>query len=308
MDPWSKMITTAVDTVLPNMVHVTGYGDDDTVSGYGSGFILDRSHVLTSAPVVNGASRLTIQTSNERTLTGHALAVDPLYFLAVVKLDERHDLPLPSFGDPELRAGVMVAALGDPFGLDHTVSIGVISAEDRTVYRPERIPVDGLLITDAAIHPGNTGGPLINMEGRIVGVNGIPWAQGLGLAVHSDVVLRVANQIIEYGQASHPWLGFSGEPQVVDSALVRLFSLPVDRGLVVVHVQPGGPGDRAGIKTFDMVVRVDGKPARHVGFIRRMLAAHRIGDTATLSLLRDGELVDLEFPVDEIPNLSQAES
>lgn len=304
-DEWSQRITDAVARLRPAVVHVRiQYPDEDGVT-VGSGVLVDNYHVVTVVRGTGKPREITVVTHDGRRHGATVVGADPLYFLLVLRLDKRVEWEPPSLArSDQLKPGQLVVAVGTPFGIDHNVAVGVISGAERTIYRPERFPVDGLVITDAAIHPGNNGGALGWLNGELVGINGIPMSEHLGLAVQADVAARVANQIIEYGAATHPWLGFSGEPEVIDPKLVELMQLPVDRGVVVAYVAPGGPGERAGIRELDMVVRVEDKPvAGGVGAIRKALAGFRPGQSASLTVLRGGELVDLRMPVEEMPRL-----
>ncbi len=306
MDPWSSAIVDAAERVAPYVAHVVSVNAKENRASVGSGFAIDAYHVITHAPFAAADSEITVQVGG-RKLGATAVGTDPLYFLAVLRCDARIGLPPVPYEDSQaVRPGQIVLALGDPYGTEHEVTHGIITALDRTIYRPERFPVDGLIVTDATLHAGNVGGPLATLEANVVGLNGLPFSNGLGLAVQADVIMRVANQIIEFGGATHPWLGFSGQPELIDPALVSLFGLPVSRGVIVSHVVEGGPGERAGVRAYDMVVRVDGKAVTHLGFIRRILAARRSGDHGTLTVVRDGNLVDLDIPVEEIPRLASA--
>lgn len=306
MDMWTAAITGAVDKLRPAVVHVSAQDHKDNTLTLGTGVVLDNYHVISNAQVVGPDDEITITTYDGRKYRGTCVGIDPLYFLAVVRVDSRLPMGSPAIVDADsVPAGQMTLALGNAFG-EHSVSVGVICAPDRTIYRPERFPVDGLMITDARIHPGNTGGPLGDLEGRWLGLNGVPWVHGLGLAVQAQVAARVANQIIEYGQATHPWLGFSGDAEVIDQTIVNLLGLPVDRGLVVSYVADDGPGVRAGVQTMDMVVRVAEKPVSSVGAVRKLLALHRPGERVPLTVLRGMDLITLEIKVEEIPRLYEA--
>lgn len=307
MDSWTQATIRAIEIAKPAVVHVSAMDHKENSLTLGTGVVMDHYHVLTSAQVAAVDDEITIRTHDGRKYSGTCLLVDPLYFVAVIQVNGRLTVDPPVLcPEPELVVGRHVLALGFAMGLEHTASHGIINAVDYTVYRPERLPVDGLVVTDAAIHPGNAGGALIDLEGRVVGLNGISWVQGLSLALQFQVAARVANQIIEYGQATHPWLGFSGQPEIVDPTLVQILGLPVDRGVVVQWVNPDGPGSRAGVQEMDMVVRVAGKPALHVGQLRRELAARRPGDKVTLTLLRGSEMLDVEVPVEEMPKLEKS--
>ncbi|MBX5476826.1 MAG: trypsin-like peptidase domain-containing protein [Clostridia bacterium] len=309
MDPWSEMNIRALETARPVLAHIMAKDSKDGSVALGSATVIDHYHVVASAQFGDEDDDITVTTFDGRKRKARPLATDPLYFIAVLRVEGRIEGSFPALADlEELVPGRVVLSLGDPFGYGPTVSMGVISAADRTIYRPERIPVDSLIVTDAAVHPGNMGGPLITLEGRVAGVNGIAWGQGLGLAVQAETIWRVANQIIEYGQATHPWLGFGGEPEIVDQALVRLFDLPVDRGVVVAYVAEEGPGREAGVEPLDLVVSVDGRSVASLGAIRRALARRRPGERAKLTVLRGGELIDLEIRVENMPRLSKSEN
>lgn len=308
MDQWSEARLRAIETAQAYVVHISALDRKESSLTLGTGVVMDPYHVVTSGQIAGKEDQITVRLHTGRKVPGECLEIDPLTFVAVVRVQERLPVaPPPIVPGAEVRAGVGALAIGYAVGVDHTASFGIVCAGDHTVYRPERFPVDGLILTDAAIHPGNAGGALIDLDGRVLGLNGIPYIQGLSLALRFQVVARVANQIIEYGRATHPWLGFSGQAEIVEPALAQLLELPADRGVVVQHVKPGGPASQAGIEVMDMVVRADGRPALHVGQIRQALALHRPGARVPLTVLRGGELVDLMVAVEDIPNLFGSE-
>lgn len=302
-----ESLTGAVEQAKRQVVHVRALeADGDTVT-FGSGVILDHTHVLTNAQVVSGGEKkVTIRTANGRKYDAQLVGVDPLYFVTVLELDGWLPYePLPLLGIDEAATGLPVVAVGNAAGSDYNASFGIVSGVDRTIYRPERLPVDGLLITDARIHPGNAAGALVSLDGRLVGINGIPWQNGLSLCVHADVAWRVASQIMDFGQATHAWLGFSGEPEIIDQAVVDLFSLPFDRGVNVFHVASGGPGEAAGVQVGDLVVRIADRPVPSLGATRRVLSQYRHGEHVPMTVLRDDELLELQMPVREMPRLKR---
>lgn len=304
MDPWSEQIISALAAVKPYVAHVSARNPSEDSVSFGTGLVIDHYHLVTSAFVVTSTSEVEAGTIDGRSYRGTVVGIDPLYYLSIVKTDQRIEAGPPTFMPmSELQAGRVVLAVGNPFGEDHSVSSGVVSSCDRTIYRPERFPVDGLIVTDARVHPGNTGGALVTLDGRIAGVNAISWVHNLGLAVQAETVGRIANQIIDYGRATHAYLGFSGEPERIEQNIVDLLQLPMSRGVVVHYVSPGGPGDRAGVQEFDMVVGVGGKPVKSLGAIRRNLSVLRPGQSMPLTVFRGGELVNLDFPVMEMPRL-----
>lgn len=312
MDPWSTALISALDKVRPAVVHVDARTPSTNQIALGTGVILDHYHIITSAQIVAMDDEISIKTVDGKRRPATCIGIDPLYFLAILRTEERLPADPPVFApDGTAPIGLFVFAVGCALGYEHTCANGVIFSNDRTVYRPSQIkgagnfPVDGLILTTAPIHPGNTGGPLVDLEGRIVGINGLQWQGGLSLALQSSVAARVASQIIDHGSAVHPWLGFSGEPELIDKMWVSLLGLPGDRGVLVQYVAPGGPGEDAGLQDRDMVLAVDGKqPVPHIGFIRKVLSVHRHGDKVPLTILRQGEIMQVEISVAEIPKLS----
>lgn len=303
MDPWSEAITGAMDTVRPAVVNVQAMAPSDNSLTLGSGIVVDYHHIVTTAQVAAKDDAITVATADGKRYDATVLGVDPLYFLAVVRVTRRLSVEPPTFARPEqLRPGQVAIAVGNAFG-DYNVTSGVIVATERTVYRPERFPVDGLVFTDAAVHPGNVGGALALLDGQVVGLVGIPWAQGLGLAVEAEVVARVANQIIDYGEATHPWLGFSGQQETVDKLIVDLLSLPDSAGVLVSQVADEGPGKRAGIQEHDLILRCQGKLVTSTGQIRRLLSLRRPGEKVPLVVLRGSELIEPELAVEQMPRL-----
>ncbi len=314
MDPWSTALISALDKVRPAVVHIDARTPGTNQIALGTGVVLDHYHIIASAQIVAKEDQITVKTADGKRRPATCIGIDPLYFLAILRTEERMPVEPPSFApDGTAPVGLFVFAVGYALGYEHTVTTGVISSSDRTIYRPSNVrgggnfPADGLIITNAQIHPGNTGGPLVDLEGRIVGINGVPWQGGMSLALQASVAARVASQIIDYGYAIHPWLGFSGEPDVIDKMWVDLFSLPTDRGVLIHYVAKGGPGAKAGLQEMDMVMAVDGKqPVPNLGFIRKVLATKRHGEKVPLTVLRHGEVMEMYIPVDEMPKLAES--
>lgn len=309
MDPWSTALIAALDKVRPAVVHVDARTPKTNQIALGTGVILDHYHIITSAQIVAADDVITVKTADGKRRPATCVGIDPLYFLAILRMEERLPFDPPVFApDGTTPVGLFVFPVGYALGQEHTITTGVVSSSDRTIYRPapsgNNFPVDGLVITNAAIHPGNTGGPLVDLEGRIVGINGLQWQGGMSLALQASVAARVASQIIDNGYAVHPYLGFSGEGDMIDHMWVSLFDLPSDRGVLVQYVASSGPGGRAGLQVQDMVLAVDGRqPIYGVGAIRKVLSSRRFGDKVPLTVLRQGEVITLHLPVEEMPNL-----
>lgn len=312
MDPWSTALIAAHDKIRPAVVHVFARTPKTNQIAMGTGVVFDSHHILSSAQIVAMGDEVTVKLADGKRRQAECIGIDPLYFLAVLRVDERLPMDPPVYApDNTVPVGLFVFTVGFATGLDQSIATGVVSSADRTIYRPPHVsntgnfPVDGLILTNAPIHPGNTGGPLVDLEGRVVGINGISWQGGMSIAQQSAVAGRVASQIIDHGFAVHPYLGFSGEPDVIDKIWVDMLNLPVDRGVVVQYVARSGPAERAGLQEMDMVLAVDGRqPIKHVGTIRKILAGHRHGERVPLTVLRQGELMTMHVPVEEMPRLS----
>jgi serine protease Do len=310
VDPWSTALIAALDKIRPAVVHVDARTPKTNQIAFGTGIVLDSYHIISSAQVVAMDDEITIKTMEGKRRRAVCIGIDPLYFLAVLKVDEKLPFDPPKFALPGTTpVGLSVIAVGYAVGQEHTVTTGVVGSSDRTIYRPSptgqgNFPVDGLLITNAQIHPGNAGGPLIDLDGRVVGINGVAWQGGMSLVLQASVAGRVASQMIDRGYAVHPWLGFSGEADVIDKIWVDMFSLPSDRGVTVQYVAQRGPAERAGLKQLDLVMAVDGhQPINNVGYIRKILAAKRHGERVPLVVLRQGEVIECLIPVEEMPKL-----
>lgn len=277
--------------------------------GLGSGIVWDQGHVITNAHVVEGAGKLKLTFADGVTRPGSVEAADSLYDLALVstrvpfqeRARFRAEAASPDGGVAE--PGELAIAVGNPFGFGWTVTLGVVSAVERVLTAPGGVSLDGLIQTDAAINPGNSGGPLANLLGDVIGVTTAIWAAGqnMGFAIPSDLVRHVVGQFFRHGRAFHPWIGIAGETEVIDPKIVAAFSLPVDRGAIVVDLVEGGPADRAGLEPFDMVVAVDGRPTPTIGALRRALRRTTAGERTSLTVLRHGDLREMSLRVAEQP-------
>ncbi|MEM9174509.1 MAG: trypsin-like peptidase domain-containing protein [Myxococcota bacterium] len=256
----------------------------------GSGVIFDREgHVLTNAHVIEGVRGLRVALSDGRVFAADVVGADESNDLAVlrIRMETRETLPFTKPGESsDLMVGEPVIAIGNPFGFSNTVTTGVISAVDRTVNRGGGLPFHGLLQTDASINPGNSGGPLLNAEGRLIGINASVLgggAQGIGFAIPIDTARRVINELLLYDEVRPVWLGL--EFQRIDPALEQILDLPAgSQGVLVHRVQPASPAADAGIQRGDIILGVDGRrvtsaPALNEGFNR----------------LTDGQPIDFEI-------------
>ena len=268
--------------------------------GQGSGFIVASDGVvLTNAHVVDGADEVTVTLTDQREFRAKVVGSDPTTDVAVLKIDAR-GLPTVRVGDPaKLRVGDWVVAIGTPYGLDNTVTSGIVSAKSRALPGDAVVP---FIQTDAAVNPGNSGGPLFNLEGEVVGINSQIFSrsggfQGLAFAIPIDVALRVKDDIQQHGRVAHGRIGVSVQP--VDQAIAESFGLDGPRGALVGSVQKGSPAARAGLEPGDVILKYEGKAVERSDALPAMVAATRPGTKAALEVWRSGKVQKVEVEVGE---------
>jgi Do/DeqQ family serine protease len=274
-----------------------------TTTNLGSGVVIDaQGHVLTNEHVVARASRIRVSLSDGREFDATLVGADPNNDIAVLKIESDAELPwLAPGSSDDLMVGEPVIAIGNPFGLSHTVTTGVISALDRSIRGDDRV-YHGFLQTDASINPGNSGGPLINAEGELVAINTAVYsrAQGIGFAIPIDVAKRVVSELIAHGEVSPVWLGL--EFQDLDARLREALGIaPELRGALVSRVRERSPASRAGIRRGDIVTRVDGQPLDSAGAFFERLKTATAGQTFAVALQRDGAARDVELRTEAVP-------
>jgi len=276
--------------------------------GTGSGFVWDsQGHVVTNYHVIQGAQEALVTLADQRSFPATLVGASPDHDLAVLRIDVPSDAPPPvAIGSSsELKVGQSVFAIGNPFGLDHTLTTGVISALNRTIDDERGGVIENLIQTDAAINPGNSGGPLIDSAGRMIGINTMIYSPsgayaGIGFAVPVDTVNRVVPKLIAYGRYVRPTLGISANDEVSR----RLLAPSGRNGVVVLQVVAGSPAARAGLHAAqmtnagrvvlgDVIVAIDGKKIEDFGDLASRLDEHVLGDRVTLTVERDGKRRDV---------------
>lgn len=263
----------------------------------GSGIIIDgrRSLVLTNAHVVNGASDISVRLLDGRSFSADVVGAEPDFDIAVLRLKGADSLPSVSMGDStDLMPGESVIAIGNPYGFSHTVTMGVISALDRTIETEEGIFTD-LIQTDAAINPGNSGGPLLNILGELVGVNTAIYdkAQGICFAIPISKARRVVDEILDQGHVSTPWLALIG--QNVDPHTARYLRLPKAEGLLVTEVFNNGPAQKAGIRPGDVILELSGNRVSDRDKYLSLLRNHQPHAPVTLKIWREERELNLSL-------------
>jgi S1-C subfamily serine protease len=274
----------------------------------GSGFVIDKlGHVITNFHVVDGASEVFVNFSGNDRMKAELVGTDPSTDIAVLKIDanQRALTPLPLADSESVRVGDPVVAIGNPFGLDRTVTAGIVSALQRQIVAPNGYLIDKVIQTDAAINRGNSGGPLLNARGEVIGVNSQIESEsggnvGIGFAVPINTVSEVASALIEDGKVEHPYLGI--RMQTIDAALAEFARVPA-RGVLVTEVMPGSPAAQAGLKggktsvvvegqTYrlggDVIKRVDEETVETADEVQEIVTSSDPGDALTLGIEREG--------------------
>ena len=265
----------------------------------GSGFILSEDgYILTNEHVVSGAEQIKVRLTDQRVFAGNVVGVDPKTDVAVIKIETEGPLPVAVLGDSDrLKVGQWALAIGNPFGLDSTLTVGVISATGRTDVGIE--DYEDFVQTDASINPGNSGGPLLNIYGEVVGVNTaiVASGQGIGFAIPINLAKLVANQLIRSGEVTRGWLGVS--IQTLDEDLAASFGLDRVTGALVVQVLPGSPAEKAGLRRGDVLLSFDGKPVRSVKELQLLVASSPLGENLPVEVLREGTRLTLQVVIME---------
>jgi S1-C subfamily serine protease len=310
-----QITTTSVRTVDPDpFLDPFGLPERERQQALGSGFVIDKSgHLVTNFHVVEGAQQIEVSFSNRDSVKARVVGSDPSTDIAVLKVDvdARALTPLRLGSSDHVEVGDSVVAIGNPLGLERSVTAGIVSALHRPLTAPNDFTIDDVIQTDASINSGNSGGPLIAANGRVIGVNtaiatggtGARGNIGIGFAVPIDTVRDVASQLIERGRAEHAFLGVGAQP--VEPEIARAFDFPVERGLIVVSVFDGSGADRAAIRAGtdevvvagqsyrlggDIIVRIDGNPVRTAAELRETISAKKPGDKVTVEAFRGDDL------------------
>lgn len=273
-------------------------GEGPQARGMGSGFVIGADGlILTNAHVVAHADEVSVRLADNREFKAKVLGSDKMTDVAVIKIDAK-DLPTVKVGNPEgTRVGEWVVAIGAPYGLDNTVTAGIVSAKSRSLPGDTAVP---FIQTDAAVNPGNSGGPLFNLQGEVIGINSQIFShsggfQGLAFAIPIDVAMNVKDQIQQHGKVQHGRLGVT--IQEVTPALAETFRLPKPDGALVGSLQADGAAAKAGIEAGDVILKVDGKEIRRSGELPPLIAAMKPGTTTKLEIWREGKVKEVSVSV-----------
>jgi serine protease Do len=273
------------------------------MKGRGSGFIVTKEgQILTNNHVVEGADKITVTLSDGKIYDAEVLGRDPTFDLAVIKIDPDSALTTLELGDSEsIEVGEWVVAIGNPYGLEHTVTVGVISAKNRSIHA-QGINFDGFLQTDAAINPGNSGGPLIDMAGKVIGINTaiVPYAQGLGFAIPVDMAKQIMNDLVTYGKVKRGWLGIS--VQNLTREFADAYNIEEESGIIVGDVFADSAAERAGLQRGDVIVSVNNEAVKDTQWFVNKVRSQAPGATLRMKVIRSGKSTTVTAKLDEIPD------
>jgi S1-C subfamily serine protease len=300
------------------------FGGSQTQRALGSGFVIDKAgHVVTNYHVVRGASTIQVSFSNNERFKAKVVGVDPSTDIAVleVKVKSRALKALPLGNSDFVRVGDQVIAIGNPFGLDRSVTSGIVSAVQRRIEAPNQLSISHVIQTDAALNHGNSGGPLLNAQGQVIGVNAqietggqSQGNVGIGFAIPINTVRDVVAELIKRGKVEHPFLGIEGK--TLQPNIGRLFHLPVTSGVLVASVRPGSGAAKAGLKAAtnqvtvegeswpaggDVIVKVDGRPVPSIETLVDLIGAKKPGDHIDLEVVRGSKQMHLNVKLGRQP-------
>jgi S1-C subfamily serine protease len=306
LDAYSHAVISVADTVGPAVVRVETRAANGRTGGVGSGVVIAPDGlVLTNSHVVQGAKEVRLLDPEGHVMEARSLGEDPDTDLALLRAGSARNLPTAALGDSKkLRRGQLVVAIGNPLGFESTVTAGVISALGRSLRSGSGRLIEDVIQTDAALNPGNSGGPLVSSRGQVIGINTaiIQGAQGICFAVASNTAQFVLSELIQHGRVRRSYIGISGQTTPVSRRHARNAGIDNASGAMITGLEPNGPATLAGLMSLDVMVRVDGEAVTGVDDLIRLLNSERIGRTIAVDVLRRGllrtfELQPLERPV-----------
>lgn len=320
LDAYSKAVINAAEKVKPSVVNVEVYHGSGSArlaqqmtrkpKGSGSGFIFTPDgFILTNSHVVHRAAKIEVTLQDGRKLPANIIGDDPYTDLAVIKVDASDLMPVRFGNSKSIKVGQLVIAIGNPYGFQCTITSGVVSAMGRTLRTDSGRLVDDVIQTDAALNPGNSGGPLVTSNGEVIGVNTaiIYPAQGICFAIPSSVAQSVASKLIKDGRIRRGCIGIVGQDVTPESYVVKTFDLQCDKGVLVVRVEKDGPADKAGLLNSDVIVGLDGKAITNVDELHKYLTEDKINAKSKLDVLRMSEKLGIEVVPEELKTESVSE-
>jgi S1-C subfamily serine protease len=306
LDAYSQAVVGAVELVSPSVVTVELGGDTARreQGGQGSGFVITPDGlILTNSHVVHKARTIHVSLSDGRRLPATLIGEDPDTDLAVVR-SSASGLPALTLGDSQgIRVGQLVVAIGNPLGFSATVTAGVVSALGRSLRSRTGRLMDDIIQTDAALNPGNSGGPLVNSRGEVIGVNTaiISGAQGLCFAIAANTAKYVVGRLIRDGRIRRSYVGVAGQNAAIARQIVRFYSLSVSTGVVVATIEPDSPAAKSQLREGDIIVGLDRHDVSGIDQLHRLLTEERIGQAAALTVIRRTEKLEVAITPGESP-------
>src|SRR5256886_7679672 len=305
LDEYSRTIVSAVDRVTPSVVDMESRANGSR-GGSGSGFIIaPDGFILTNSHVVHGAREIVVNLSDGRESRAQSVGDDPDTDLAVIRIDAAQLSHVRLADSETLRVGQIAIAIGNPLGFQASVTAGVISAVGRSMHAQSGRLIDNIIQTDAALNPGNSGGPLANSAGEVIGVNTavIRPAQGICFAIASNTAKFIAGWLIKDGKIRRSYIGVGGQNVPIHRRIVRFYGLPLETGVLVVSVEKNSPAERAGGREGDLIVAFNDQPIGSVHHLHKIFVGDQIAVSARLTIVRHTER--LELPI--LPAESRAQ-
>ena len=311
LDEYSRTIVSAADRVGPAVVNIDIKQRLDSrrgpreVGGSGSGFVIaPDGFILTNSHVVHDANQIAVSLPDGREYPAQLVGDDPDTDLAVIRIDAPHLAHVRLADSESLRVGQVVIAIGNPLGFQASVTAGVISALGRSMHAQSGRLIDNIIQTDAALNPGNSGGPLVNSAGEVIGVNTamIRPAQGICFAIASNTAKFVAAWLIRDGKIRRSYIGVAGQNVPLHRRIVRFYNLPLETGVLVVSVEKDSPAQRAGLREGDLIIAFNEQPMDSIHELHKMLMGEQIGVEAKLLIIRHTEKLVLAITPAESPS------
>jgi len=316
LDVYSQTVTGVAERVSPSVVNIEirrqrndprdGRGRfPQEARGSGSGFIFTPDgFILTNSHVAHGAAGIEVTLSDGRKYEAQPVGDDPDTDLAVIRITAPNLAPAALGESQKIKVGQLVVAIGNPYGFQSTVTAGVVSALGRSLRSSSGRLMDDVIQTDAALNPGNSGGPLVNSRGEVIGVNTamILPAQGICFAIAIDTAKFVAGKLIRDGRINRSFIGVAGQNVPLPRRFVRFYNLPVESGILVVSLEPDSPARRAGVSEGDLIIGFTGRPVAGIDDLHKLLTEERVGQMASLEVIRRTERLTLQIVPEEVPD------
>lgn len=303
LDAYSNAVMTAAETVSPSVVRIdvqkrSGRSGRRTEGGSGSGFIFTPDgFILTNSHVVHGAERIEVTLEDGRKPDANLIGTDPETDLAVIRIYAPNLKPVQLGDSNALRVGQLAIAIGNPYGFQYSVTAGVVSALGRSLRSDSGRLMDGIIQTDAALNPGNSGGPLVNSRGEVIGVNTavILPAQGLCFAIGINTAKHIAAWLMKDGIVRRSYIGVGGQTVRIHRRIVRHHQLPTETGVLVLNVEPRGPATRAGLREGDVIIGFNDHAISGIDDLHKQLTGEHVDARAVLGVIRNSEKLFLDI-------------